>query len=100
MAQYADIIVPAFSDDIDDVSIINWLKNEGDDVEFGEILVELEVNKSSVELESPADGVLDGIYCFEGEEVIVGERIGVIKLRYEDEEIENIGTDDPGRYEI
>ncbi|HDS30469.1 MAG TPA: hypothetical protein ENN67_05425 [Firmicutes bacterium] len=80
MAQHADIIIPAFSDDIDDVQIINWLKSEGESVGYGEPVVELEVNKSAVELESPADGVLEAIYCWEGEEVITGERIGVILI--------------------
>ena len=80
MPQYADIIIPAFSDGIDEVQIINWLKSEGDDVEFGEPIIELEVNKAAVEIESPADGVLEGIYCWEGEEVIEGERIGMILI--------------------
>ncbi len=80
MAQHADIIIPAFSDDIDDVQITNWLKNEGDTVTFSEPLVEIEVNKSAVELESPADGILEAIYCWEGEEIITGERIGVILI--------------------
>ena len=31
MALHADIIVPAFSDDIDDVQITNWLRSEGED---------------------------------------------------------------------
>ncbi len=80
MAQHADIIVPAFSDDIDDVQVTNWLKSEGEGVVFGEPIVELEVNKSAVELESPVDGVLEAIYCWEGEEVITGERIAVIVI--------------------
>ena len=80
MAQHADIIIPAFSDSIDEVQISNWLKNEGDKVVFGEPIVELEVNKAAVELEAPTDGVLEAIYCWEGEEVIEGERIGVILI--------------------
>jgi len=88
MALHADIVVPAFSDDIDDVQIINWLKSEGEEISFGEPVVELEVNKAAVELEAPADGVLEAIYCWEGEEVIEGERIGVIN-------IEADGDDDP-----
>ena len=101
MAQHADIIVPAFSDDIDDVQIVNWLKSEGEDVNFGDPIVELEVNKSAVELESPADGILEAIYCWEGEEVITGERIGVILIGgYGDDEDEEFDFKDAEKFDF
>ena len=89
MSYEVDITIPKFSDEIDDVQISNWLKSEGEYVEFGESLIELEVNKSNVELDAPAAGMLVAIYCWEGEEVIAGERIGVIQV--EDDEM---ATDD------
>jgi len=98
MALHADIIVPAFSDGIDDVQIINWLKSEGDEVKFGDPIVELEVNKAAVELESPADGILDGIFCWEGEEVIEGERIAVISI--ESDGNEEFDFSDSEKYNI
>ncbi len=100
MAQYADIVVPAFSDDVDDVHITNWLKSEGDAVTYGEPVVELEVNKAAVELESPADGVLEGIYCWEGEEVIQGERIGVILVSTDGEDGEEFDFSDSEKYDF
>jgi pyruvate/2-oxoglutarate dehydrogenase complex dihydrolipoamide acyltransferase (E2) component len=101
MAQHADIVVPAFSDDIDDVQIINWLKSEGENIEYGQAIVELEVNKSAVELESPADGVLEAIYCWEGEEVITGERIGVILIgSLEDDDDEEFDFTDAEKYDF
>jgi pyruvate/2-oxoglutarate dehydrogenase complex dihydrolipoamide acyltransferase (E2) component len=99
MAKYADIVVPAFSDDIDDVQITNWLKSEGEEIEFGEPIVELEVNKSLVELEAPADGILEAIYCWEGEEVITGERIGMILLSSEETD-EEFDFSDSEKYDI
>jgi pyruvate/2-oxoglutarate dehydrogenase complex dihydrolipoamide acyltransferase (E2) component len=90
MPQHADIVVPAFSDSIDEVQIINWLKNEGEEVQFGEPIIELEVNKATVELESPVDGILEAIYCWEGEEIIAGERIGVIRIGSYDDQDEEI----------
>jgi len=54
------------------------MKNEGDYVLEGEVLVELETEKTTIEIESPCEGVLTGIYVFEGEEVIDGERVGII----------------------
>lgn len=101
MSQYADIIIPAFSDGIDDVQVINWLKSEGDTVNFGEPIVELEVNKSAVELECPADGILDAIYCWEGEEVITGERIAVILIdESEMDDDEEFDFEDADKYDI
>jgi pyruvate/2-oxoglutarate dehydrogenase complex dihydrolipoamide acyltransferase (E2) component len=99
MSRTADIVIPAFSDDIDDVQISNWLKSEGEGVEYGEPVVELEVNKSLVELEAPVDGVLEAIFCWEGEEVIVGERIAVIKL-FSDENDDDLDFTDAEKYDI
>ena len=80
MSYEVDIIIPKFSDEIDDVKISNWLKSIGEVIEFGESIIELEVNKSNVEIDSPTAGVLAAVYCWEGEEVIAGERIGVIEV--------------------
>jgi len=80
MSYEVDIIIPRFSDEIDEVQISNWLKSVGEFVEFGDPVIELEVNKSNVELDSPAAGTLAAVYCWEGEEVITGERIGVIEV--------------------
>ncbi len=101
MDENADIVIPAFSDSIDDVQITNWLVSVGDPVDFGMPIVELEVNKSAVEVESPADGVIDAIFCWEGEEVIEGERIGVIRLVSPDEETdEKFDFKDSEKYDI
>jgi pyruvate dehydrogenase E2 component (dihydrolipoamide acetyltransferase) len=93
MSYEIDIVIPRFSDEIDDVQISNWLKSEGDFVDFGESIIELEVNKSNVELDSPAAGILATVYCWEGEEVIAGERIGVIQVE-DDELIADEGGDE------
>ena len=93
MSYEVDIIVPRFSDEIDDVQISNWLKSIGDIIEFGESIIELEVNKSIVELDSPTSGVLAAVYCWEGEEVIAGERIGVIDVDEEELLPEIVKTD-------
>ncbi len=80
MSYEVDIIIPRFSDEIDEVQISNWMKSVGEYIEFGDPIIELEVNKSNVELDSPAAGTLAAVYCWEGEEVIAGERIGVIEV--------------------
>jgi len=73
-----DIMIPRISDEIVDCQVARWIKNEGDYVMEGEVIVELETEKTIIEIESPCEGVLSGIYVFEGEEVIDGERIGII----------------------
>jgi len=52
---------------------VRWLKREGDPVEFGEPLVELETEKVSYELESPASGRLIRLLAPETAEVPVGD---------------------------
>jgi len=95
MSYEVDIIIPKFSDEIDEVKISNWLKSIGDNIEFGESIIELEVNKSTVEIDSPTSGVLATVYCWEGEEVIAGERIGVIEVD-EDELLPEVVKIDSG----
>jgi pyruvate dehydrogenase E2 component (dihydrolipoamide acetyltransferase) len=53
--------------------VVRWLKREGDIVEAGDPLVELETEKISYELESPAAGTLLKVLARETAEVPVGE---------------------------
>ena len=73
-----DILIPKLSDEIIDCQIARWMKDVGEFIEDGDILVEIETEKTTVEIESPTEGILGDIYVFEGEEVIDGERIGII----------------------
>ena len=52
--------------------VVRWLKQEGDRVQCGEPLVELETEKVSFELESPAAGTLLKVLAQEAAEVPVG----------------------------
>jgi pyruvate dehydrogenase E2 component (dihydrolipoamide acetyltransferase) len=53
--------------------VLRWLKHEGDRVNAGEPLVELETEKVSYELESPYNGTLVRLLAHETAEVPVGE---------------------------
>lgn len=53
--------------------VVRWLKHEGDKVKLGEPLVELETEKVSFELESPAAGTLLKLLAREAAEVPVGD---------------------------
>jgi pyruvate dehydrogenase E2 component (dihydrolipoyllysine-residue acetyltransferase) len=69
-------------------TIVRWLKSEGDQVEKGEPLYELDTDKVTQEVEAEASGVLIKILAGEGEEIEVGKRIAVIGEEGEDVAVE------------
>ena len=62
------------------VTIFNWLKNVGDEVNDGEILFETESEKAVLEVESPAKGKLVEIIIETGDEVEIGQAVAVIEI--------------------
>ena len=56
-------------------SVLRWLKREGDPVQVGEAVVELETDKVSYELESPTAGTLLKILAEESSQVPVGGQL-------------------------
>ena len=73
-----EIHVPELGESVADATVGRWLKQEGEAVESGEPLVELETDKINFEVEAEQDGVLESIAKGEGESVNVGEVIGTI----------------------
>jgi len=65
-------------------TIVRWLKSEGESVEKGEALYELDTEKVTQEVEAEASGVLLKILAGEGEEIEVGKPIAVIGEQGED----------------
>ncbi|MFS0727285.1 2-oxoglutarate dehydrogenase complex dihydrolipoyllysine-residue succinyltransferase [Paenibacillus sp. 1P07SE] len=74
-----EIKVPEMGESITEGSIASWSKKEGDTVQFGELLLELETDKVNLEINAEADGVLEKIYKHEGDNVQVGEAVGLIR---------------------
>jgi len=70
-----DIVIPALGESISEAVIATWLKEDGDYVEQDEDLVELETDKVTMPLPSPAAGVLKRSVS-EGDTVEVGGTIG------------------------
>ena len=69
----AEVIrMPRMSDTMEEGNIIGWLKKEGDAVEPGEVLAEVETDKATMELDSYTDGVLLHIAVKEGPVAING----------------------------
>jgi len=80
----AEIIrMPRMSDTMEEGNIVEWLKEEGDEVEPGDILAEVETDKATMELESYHEGVLLHIGVKEGA-VPVNAVIAVIGEEGED----------------
>ena len=73
------IVVPALGESITEATISKWLKNEGDQVEIDEPLVELETDKVNIEVPSPGQGILSQIKFNNGQTVNVGAELGLIE---------------------
>ena len=69
------VIMPALGMAQDTGKVVRWLRAEGDVVERGEPLLEIETDKVTVEIEAPATGALAGICATAGDDVPVGEAI-------------------------
>ena len=73
-----DVILPALRMAQETGKVVQWLKAEGEQVTRGQPLVEVETDKATVELESPADGVLTDVVAKAGDDVPVGQVIAKI----------------------
>jgi 2-oxoglutarate dehydrogenase E2 component (dihydrolipoamide succinyltransferase) len=73
-----EIKVPALGESVTSATIARWMKQPGDPVAADEPLVELETDKVTVEVPSPAAGVLEAIVAKDGTEVEVGAVLGTI----------------------
>jgi pyruvate dehydrogenase E2 component (dihydrolipoamide acetyltransferase) len=74
----AEVIMPALGMAQETGKVLRWLKLDGADVVKGEPLLEVETDKVTVEIESPADGTLAEISALEGAEVPVGTVIALV----------------------
>ena len=74
----AEVIMPALGMAQETGKVLRWLKHDGADVVAGEPLLEVETDKVTVEIESPADGTLGNISALEGAEVPVGQVIALV----------------------
>ena len=63
----SEIVLPQWGMEMQDGTIVRWLKQEGDTIEEGEPIVEVETAKLQTELESTASGILSRIVAQEGE---------------------------------
>ncbi len=90
-----EVVIPMLGITMERGKILKWFKSEGDRVEKGESIFEVEAEKVTTEVESPASGILKKIFVPENLEVPVLTLVGVITS--EGEEIpEKYMTGKPG----
>ena len=86
-----EITVPELGESVLEATVSRWLKKEGDSVQVGEVLVELETDKVNLEVGAKGAGVLQKIEATEGADVKVGDVLGRI-----DEKAGNQGAEQKG----
>ena len=78
------IIIPDFGTSVDTVKLIKWLKEEGQAVQKGDVLCELETDKAATELESFVEGILLQQLVEAGSEIEIGTVIAYIGQKGEE----------------
>ncbi|MBC6938878.1 MAG: 2-oxoglutarate dehydrogenase complex dihydrolipoyllysine-residue succinyltransferase [Anaerolineales bacterium] len=73
-----NITVPELGESVLDATVSAWLKQEGDFVNMGDVLVELETDKVNVEVGAKVSGVLQKIQAPKGSDVKVGDVLGLL----------------------
>lgn len=73
-----DVFMPRLSDTMTEGRISSWLKHEGEVVERGEVIAEIETDKATMDLESYESGVLTRILVPAGATAQIGEPVAVI----------------------
>src|SRR5882762_2154626 len=73
-----NIVVPQLGESVVEARVARWLKKEGDRVEVGEPVVELETEKIDLEVNAERGGVIASIKHKEGDDVKIGELLAVV----------------------
>lgn len=74
-----EIKVPSLGESVTEATIAKWHKSVGDSVKVDELLVELETDKVTLEVNAPATGVITSISHPQGDAVVVGDILGAME---------------------
>ena len=88
-----EITVPELGESVLEATVSRWLKKEGDFVNVGEVLVELETDKVNLEVGAKGTGVLQKIEATEGADVKVGDVLGRIDEKAPEQKPDQPKTD-------
>lgn len=79
-----DVLMPQLGETVLEGTVAAWHKNIGDDIEKGDVLLDVETDKAATEIEAPASGVLSVINVEEGRTVDVGTVLATIAVEGEE----------------
>jgi pyruvate dehydrogenase E2 component (dihydrolipoamide acetyltransferase) len=82
------IVMSKLSPTMEEGRVLRWVKSEGDTVDSGDVVVEVETDKATMEVEAMGSGLLRKILVGDGTTVPTGTVLGVIAS--EDEDISSI----------
>ena len=89
------IFLPALSTTMETGNLVKWLVEEGQKVNSGDLLAEIETDKATMELEAPDDGTINQLVVSEGTENIkVNSLIAILDVEGEDSENDVIPSDE------
>ena len=89
-----DILMPALSPTMEEGTLSKWLVKEGDKVEAGDLIAEIETDKATMEVEAIEDGIIGKILVSEGQESIkVNSPIAILLSEGENLSENAISTD-------
>ena len=74
-----DIILPNIGETVDEGKVLKWLKQVGDQVTDGDVLCEVETDKSTMEVPTTIDGMIKEIRVKEGDIVPVGTILAIVE---------------------
>jgi pyruvate dehydrogenase E2 component (dihydrolipoamide acetyltransferase) len=89
------ISMPKLGFDMQEGTLVRWLRNEGDAIAKGDVLAEIETDKATVEVESSAAGIVRRLLVGQGAVVPIGNPIAIVGE--EDEKIEEPAAGTPAR---
>ena len=74
-----EIIMPSLGETVDEGKVVKWLKKVGDEIKEGDILCEVETDKTAAEIPSTFNGKLTEIIAQEGDTIPVGGKIATVE---------------------
>jgi pyruvate dehydrogenase E2 component (dihydrolipoamide acetyltransferase) len=74
----AEIVMPRLSDSMEEGTILQWMKQVGDEVAIGDELVEIETDKANMAYEADVAGTLTEVLAQEGDTLPIGSPIAVV----------------------
>ncbi len=74
-----EVKVPKWGLTIENMRIVSWLKEVGDDVEKGDPLCEVETDKAESEIEAPEAGRVVELVAAVGDECTVGDVVAILE---------------------